>query len=161
MTLYSAKGGVETYRFHYTANSNVPIEASCWNEGENPPIQVPLTVEDLIHTTEYLVAEAQELIRNFQPDSPRWFTDLGGSLASILSAMLDCAPNSGGVRYVSSAIFTCKSSRQISQLALTWFAYFLWPCPSCRILLCVKSLLILPLDSQSAELVLNFRSSKN
>ncbi|PBK95821.1 hypothetical protein ARMGADRAFT_1077348 [Armillaria gallica] len=55
--------------------------------------------------------------------TPKWLTALGGPgvVVAILSSMLDYAPN---VRYVASAICACKS---ISQLALAWFAYFLWP----------------------------------
>ncbi len=55
MTLYSAKGGVETYYFHYTSNSDIPVEAICWNEGEeDQPIEIPSTTDDTTNTADDL-----------------------------------------------------------------------------------------------------------
>ncbi|KAK0421833.1 hypothetical protein EV421DRAFT_1745857 [Armillaria borealis] len=71
MTLYSSKGGVETYYFHYTSNSDIPVEAICWNEGEeDQPIEIPSTINDTTNTTDDLVDQARELIKNFQGDTP-------------------------------------------------------------------------------------------
>ncbi|SJL17716.1 uncharacterized protein ARMOST_21277 [Armillaria ostoyae] len=67
MTLYSAKGAVETYYFHYTSNNDVPVEK---------------TISSPKHT-------------NFEGDTPKWLTALGmpGIGIAITSAMLDCASN--------------------------------------------------------------------
>ncbi len=108
MTLYSAKGGIETYYFHYTSNNDIPVEAICWNEGEeDQPIDIPST-DDTTNTTDYLVDRAHELIKNFEEDTPKWLIALGGPgiVVAILSPMLDRVPN---VRYVASAICACKS----------------------------------------------------
>ncbi|SJL17724.1 uncharacterized protein ARMOST_21285 [Armillaria ostoyae] len=111
MTLYSSKGGVETYYFHYTSHSDIPVEAICWNEGEeDQPIEIPSTTDDTTNTTDYLVDQARELIKNVEGDTPKWLTALGGPgiVVAILSSMLDYAPN---IRYVSSAI--CEKHQSI------------------------------------------------
>ncbi|SJL17709.1 uncharacterized protein ARMOST_21269 [Armillaria ostoyae] len=78
-------------------------------------------------STDSLVANARGLIQNCDYALPAWLSVLDGSLLSVLSAMLDCAPSDCGLRYVSSAICACKSDRALGQLGLVWFAHFLWP----------------------------------
>ncbi|PBK67130.1 hypothetical protein ARMSODRAFT_976853 [Armillaria solidipes] len=174
MTLYSSKGGVETYYFHYTSHSDIPVEAICWNEGEargywnvgpahraaifmqsyniecsrcmhkekeedlksvrryeedrrcvvrccldagerigrqlkaietlqgrsrrgeeDQPIEIPSTTDDTTNTMDYLIEQARGLIKNFEGDTPKWLTTLGGPsiVVAILSSILDYAPN--------------------------------------------------------------------
>ncbi|KAK0460096.1 uncharacterized protein EV420DRAFT_1763049 [Desarmillaria tabescens] len=142
MSVSSVKGANTYYYFHYTSGSDVPVEANFATEEKNQRIdrqQAP-SMEDIAqimenpnYSTDYLVADARGLIKDFQNCGhavPTWLSVLDGSLVSVLSAMLDCAPSDRGLRYVSSAICACKSDRmfnRIMQLSLVWFAHFLWP----------------------------------
>ncbi|KAK0460081.1 uncharacterized protein EV420DRAFT_250032 [Desarmillaria tabescens] len=128
MRSYSSEW-TEGYCIHYTSDSEIPIEAICWSEEKIDQEQMP-SAEDIArfmdnpdHTTDYLVTEARELIKGCD-DGPIWLSGLGSSVVSILSAMLDCAPSERGLRYISSSICASKS---LNQLALVWFAHFLWP----------------------------------
>ncbi len=125
------------YYFHFTSDSDVPVEANFGTEYKNQRIdrqQIPSMeevarfIDNPNYSTDYLAANARGLIQNCDYALPTWLSILDGSLLSVLSAMLDCAPSDYGLRYVSSAICACKSDGALGQLGLVWFAHFLWPC---------------------------------
>jgi hypothetical protein len=98
-------------------------------------------------SNEQLMTRAQELIDNLgERDDPNefvplWYKRCRTKVNRILGSMLACSYGCGGgdsQRYVSCAIIACtggtKSSedthRALTELAISWFANFLWICKS-------------------------------
>lgn len=81
--LYS---GVEIDYFHHTSNNDVPVEVIFWHEREDyQPIEIPSTLAPLGPTQRTISLPKHE---NFEGDTPKWLTGLGGPVLSLLSRLL-------------------------------------------------------------------------
>jgi len=97
-----------------------------------PRIQV---VSESAVSLHELVDAAEKIINeNFAPDSQSTFThaDISVQLDQVMLAMLACAAECGGKRYVASAILACSEEEDVVgafvALGTTWLTHLLFTC---------------------------------
>ena len=97
---------------------------------------ITIVVELERYSTQGLVDKAKKILSKFAQDEKR-VEQYPSSLPTlnsidphpVLVAMLDCAPNERGTRYVAAAIISyARETHELVDLANTWIRYLLLPC---------------------------------